>query len=199
MTPPVLFPGFFVYGQQPLPYRITEGLPATDVESATKGCRSSGHEPHKSSTSEVSLHGWIPTATSLDHKLSEWNNPYVTSTEDLRFTPRLLTKPFPRGLAVETTLQHFVIVTYWVDQPFCSDSVWSMMAIREIFIAFYSNGTSILQSIYRHPVSKPNLLAKRVTGEVTLETTGRSPVMRTYRAVGEVPMALCVRTTQILE
>ncbi len=58
----------------------------------------------------------IPTATSLDRKLSEWNNPYVTSTEDLRFTPGLLTKPFPRGLAVETTLQHFVIVTYWVDQ-----------------------------------------------------------------------------------
>jgi uncharacterized protein YqjF (DUF2071 family) len=36
-------------------------------------------------------------------------------TEDLRYTPRLLTKPIPRGLAAETTLQHFVIVTYWVD------------------------------------------------------------------------------------
>src|SRR5882762_3553276 len=58
----------------------------------------------------------VATATSLDHKLSEWNNPYVTSTEDLRFTPRLLTKPFPRGLAVGTSLQRFVIVTYWVDQ-----------------------------------------------------------------------------------
>ncbi|MGC1187646.1 MAG: DUF2071 domain-containing protein [Candidatus Acidiferrales bacterium] len=39
----------------------------------------------------------------------------MTSIEDLRYTPPLLTKPFPRGLAVETTLQHFVIVTYWVD------------------------------------------------------------------------------------
>jgi hypothetical protein len=35
--------------------------------------------------------------------------------EDLRFTPRLLSKPAPRGLIAETTLQHFVIVTYWVD------------------------------------------------------------------------------------
>jgi len=34
--------------------------------------------------------------------------------EDLRFTPRLLSKPAPRGLTAETTLQHFVIVTYWV-------------------------------------------------------------------------------------
>ena len=40
----------------------------------------------------------------------------MTSTEDLQFTPGLLTKPFPRGLAVETTLQHFAIVTYWVDE-----------------------------------------------------------------------------------
>ena len=39
----------------------------------------------------------------------------MTSIEDLRFTPELLTKPIPRGLAVETTLQHFAIVTYWVD------------------------------------------------------------------------------------
>jgi uncharacterized protein YqjF (DUF2071 family) len=37
------------------------------------------------------------------------------SIEDLRFTPTLLSKPAPRGLAVETTLQHFAIVTYWVD------------------------------------------------------------------------------------
>jgi uncharacterized protein DUF2071 len=37
------------------------------------------------------------------------------SIEDLRFTPRLLSKPVPRGLAAETTLQHFAIVTYWVD------------------------------------------------------------------------------------
>src|SRR5256885_14608386 len=37
-------------------------------------------------------------------------------TEDhLRFTPRLLTRPVLRGLSVETTFQHFVIVTYWVD------------------------------------------------------------------------------------
>jgi uncharacterized protein YqjF (DUF2071 family) len=36
-------------------------------------------------------------------------------SEDLRYTPDLLTKPIPRGLAAETTLQHFVIVTYWVD------------------------------------------------------------------------------------
>jgi hypothetical protein len=40
-----------------------------------------------------------------------------------------------------------------------------MMAIREIFIAFYSSGTSILQSIYRLPVSKANLLAKRALPE----------------------------------
>jgi len=39
----------------------------------------------------------------------------MMSIEDLRFTTRLLTKPPVRGLAVETTLQHFVIVTYWVD------------------------------------------------------------------------------------
>src|SRR6266481_308459 len=39
----------------------------------------------------------------------------MMSIEDLRFTTRLLTKPPLRGLAVETTLQHFVIVTYWVD------------------------------------------------------------------------------------
>jgi len=37
------------------------------------------------------------------------------SIEDLRYIPELLTKPVPRGLAVETTLQHFVSVTYWVD------------------------------------------------------------------------------------
>jgi len=37
------------------------------------------------------------------------------SIEDLRFTPALLSRPAPRGLAVETTLQHFAIVTYWVD------------------------------------------------------------------------------------
>jgi len=41
----------------------------------------------------------------------------VMSIEALRFTPKLLSKPVPRGLAVETTLQHLVIVTYWVD-PF---------------------------------------------------------------------------------
>ena len=39
----------------------------------------------------------------------------MMSIEDLRFTTRLLTKPPLRGLAVETTLQHFAIVTYWVD------------------------------------------------------------------------------------
>ena len=37
------------------------------------------------------------------------------SIENLRFTSTLLSKPAPRGLAVETTLQHFAIVTYWVD------------------------------------------------------------------------------------
>jgi hypothetical protein len=37
------------------------------------------------------------------------------SIEDLRFTPRLLSTPPLRGLAVETTLQHFAIVTYAVD------------------------------------------------------------------------------------
>ena len=37
------------------------------------------------------------------------------SIESLRFTPNLLTRPVPSGLAVETTLQHFAIVTYWVD------------------------------------------------------------------------------------
>jgi hypothetical protein len=37
------------------------------------------------------------------------------SIEDLRFSPSLLSKPLPRGMAVETTLQHFAIVTYWVD------------------------------------------------------------------------------------
>ena len=39
----------------------------------------------------------------------------MISIEDLRFTPKHLKKPLPRGLAVETTLQHFAIVTYWVD------------------------------------------------------------------------------------
>ena len=39
----------------------------------------------------------------------------MTLIEDLRFTRELLTKPIPRGLTVETTLQHFAIVTYWVD------------------------------------------------------------------------------------
>ena len=40
---------------------------------------------------------------------------HLTSIEDLRYAPRLLTKPALRGLAAETTLQHFVIVTYWVE------------------------------------------------------------------------------------
>jgi hypothetical protein len=35
--------------------------------------------------------------------------------ESLRFTPSLLARPVPGVLAVETTLQHFAIVTYWVD------------------------------------------------------------------------------------
>jgi len=39
----------------------------------------------------------------------------MMSIEDLRFTTQLLKKPPLRGLAVETTLQHFVIVTYLVD------------------------------------------------------------------------------------
>lgn len=37
------------------------------------------------------------------------------SIEDLRFTPKLLSKPISRGWTVETTLQHSAIVTYWVD------------------------------------------------------------------------------------
>jgi uncharacterized protein YqjF (DUF2071 family) len=37
------------------------------------------------------------------------------SVENLRFTPALLSKPMPMGLAVETTLEHFAIVTYRVD------------------------------------------------------------------------------------
>lgn len=37
------------------------------------------------------------------------------SIDDLRFTPQLLSKPDTRGFAVETTLQHLAIVTYWVD------------------------------------------------------------------------------------
>ncbi len=41
--------------------------------------------------------------------------PGTSSVEDLRFTADLLVKPPPRGLAVETTLEHFAIVTYWVD------------------------------------------------------------------------------------
>jgi uncharacterized protein YqjF (DUF2071 family) len=36
-------------------------------------------------------------------------------TEDLRFTPSLLRRPIPHGLAVETTLHHMVSVTYAVD------------------------------------------------------------------------------------
>jgi uncharacterized protein YqjF (DUF2071 family) len=35
--------------------------------------------------------------------------------DHLRFTPALLSKPAPRILAAETTLEHFAIVTYWVD------------------------------------------------------------------------------------
>jgi hypothetical protein len=37
------------------------------------------------------------------------------SVEDLRFSRGLLAKPAAGGLTVETTLQHFAIVTYWVD------------------------------------------------------------------------------------
>ncbi len=37
------------------------------------------------------------------------------SIDDLRFTPGLLTRPAPRGMAVETTLLHFAIVTFTVD------------------------------------------------------------------------------------
>ncbi len=35
--------------------------------------------------------------------------------DNLRFTPDLLTRPIPRGLAAETTLDHFAVVTYLVD------------------------------------------------------------------------------------
>jgi Uncharacterized conserved protein (COG2071) len=41
--------------------------------------------------------------------------PRRVSIESLRFSPDLLTKPAPRALTVETTLQHFAIVTYWVE------------------------------------------------------------------------------------
>jgi len=58
--------------------------------------------------------GLIQIVLNIDG-LAKWNNPYMMSIEDLRFTTRLLTKPPLRGLAVETTLQHFAIVTYWVD------------------------------------------------------------------------------------
>jgi uncharacterized protein YqjF (DUF2071 family) len=37
------------------------------------------------------------------------------SIENLRFTQTLLSKPIARGLAAETTLEHFAIVTYRVD------------------------------------------------------------------------------------
>jgi len=37
------------------------------------------------------------------------------NVDDLRFSGQLLQKPPPRDLAVETTLQHFAILTYWVD------------------------------------------------------------------------------------
>ena len=39
----------------------------------------------------------------------------MTSINDLRFTPRLLSRPAPTGLAAETTLLHFGVVTYLVD------------------------------------------------------------------------------------
>ena len=35
--------------------------------------------------------------------------------DDLRFTPALMTRPPPRGLAAETSLRHFSIVTFCVD------------------------------------------------------------------------------------
>jgi hypothetical protein len=60
----------------------------------------------------------IRAALSAAECLSDMNGdrfPVSQAIEDLRFTPRLLTKPAPRGLTVETTLQHFAIVTYWVD------------------------------------------------------------------------------------
>jgi len=37
------------------------------------------------------------------------------SVENLRDSRDLLARPAAGGLAVETTLQHFAIVTYWVD------------------------------------------------------------------------------------
>jgi uncharacterized protein YqjF (DUF2071 family) len=66
------------------------------------------------------------------------------SIEDLRYTPNLLTKPVLRGLAVETTLQHFVSVTYWVDpfnlrrhihprfRPVCLDNGGSRQALVSV-------------------------------------------------------------------
>jgi len=51
--------------------------------------------------------------------VSRANDPAWAAAEErlsaLRFTPALLTKPPLRRLTVETTLQHFAIVTYWVD------------------------------------------------------------------------------------
>lgn len=40
---------------------------------------------------------------------------FSMSLDHLRFTPAALSKPPPRGLVAETTLLHFVIVTYLVD------------------------------------------------------------------------------------
>lgn len=37
------------------------------------------------------------------------------TTDNLRFTPQLLSKPAHRGWTVETTLRHFAIVSYWVN------------------------------------------------------------------------------------
>jgi hypothetical protein len=51
----------------------------------------------------------------LIYGVARRNDSRVTSIEDLRFTQQLLTKPPLRRLAAETTLEHFVIVTYWVD------------------------------------------------------------------------------------
>jgi hypothetical protein len=57
----------------------------------------------------VSDPGWVEADPENDRSSA------TLAIEDLRFTPRLLTKPAPRDLTVETTLQHFAIVTYWVD------------------------------------------------------------------------------------
>jgi hypothetical protein len=43
--------------------------------------------------------------------------------DDLRFTSSHVSRPVPRGLSAETTLRHFVTVTYWVDPSALRDHI----------------------------------------------------------------------------